>query len=210
MLGIPAVATAQTQIINFVNPRILTRDLWNVSYEYRPAGSQSSYGVMNALYFHALGLDYTGVKFGPFYRYYFQDVKTESETAAKPENGKPKNRDSMYTQFKAVGGFFDSDVRYTRWEDVQYEEDLSRIDDRQAYIAFGGGWGFGYQYIIKEKIDLDFYMGFQWIRQDVSRTLQKGTYIYDYNKIKGVYTNPWYTWGPGSFFEIRMSMGLVL
>ena len=210
MLGIQAVSTAQTQIVNFVNPRILARDLWNMSYEYRPEGSQSSYGVMNALYYHSLksSLDYTGLKFGPFYRYYFQDSKTEF--VGKPEKDKPRNRGSMYTQFKAVGGFFDSEVRYTRWNDEKYKEDVLRTDDRQAYFIFGGGWGLGYQYIIKEKIDFDIFMGFQWIRQNVSRTIQKGNLIYDYNKIGGTHVNPWYSWGPGSFFEIRMSFGLVL
>lgn len=200
ILSLPFICKSQTYIINFINPRLITKDLWNVSFEYRPTTGMRSYGINNSLYFNSLEPKYNGIKISPFISFRMPGLAVNKEKVSS----------NFYGKLKLTTGFFNSKVKYYRYDDPVDKSVVSHYV-KNNYFVGGIGASIGFQAILKNLISLDFSIGTQYVYQFVERSVtlaNKTTYVYS---LEGddFHINRWYSWDPGSMVEVRIGMGLV-
>jgi hypothetical protein len=132
---------------------------------------------------------FTGIKFSPYYRYYFWRNKTN-------------------------GGFVEGKISYGNFdfEDINYfevpshdDEDAKSFSETSNSLGFGGSFGWMI-HSTRSPVVLNFSLGVQYF----SLNVPKNKYIEEY----GGYLRPyevddlfWYMFGPGRVIEIKFMIG---
>ena len=156
-------------------------------------GFKHAVGISGSYYFHGVGStlftsssEYTGFKAVPFYRFYiFRKIKM-----------------SFFMEGKIPAGYFDfSHLFYAYKNDNRYGEFY-----KENFWSTGFASGVGFSFILPKTRHgiISFTAGFQIFSMHVPQT----KWNEHYNTLE-VLDGWWYFYGPGSVFEMKISVGRI-
>jgi len=148
-------------------------------------------GLHFSWYFHGVGAtmnvpssEYTGIKFSPYYRYYFfRSI-----------------RRNFFVEGQFSAGHFDfSKLYYGYIGDARYGEFY-----KDSFLTYGLGLGIGFSFVMpKTKHGIvNLYSGFRYFPMRVEEFKSSEHY-----GSLGVVDSWWYFYGPGSIVELKLTLG---
>lgn len=187
------LAFAQDNIFS-VAPLGLVRQKMEIKYEKILLNGELSVGSHLAIYafeYKNSNVPYNGFKFSPFVRFYF---KCNAPMGS-------------FFQLKGTVGNFTSDVRYTSIHSISAD----CINVHTNFSTAGLEIDFGRQWIIREKISFDFYLGVQLLTLPLPNEHEVGGRMYERSEgsmfLPG--TSSWWFGGPGSLINGSISCGFA-
>lgn len=171
-----SVAFSQVRVVTVAPLGLVNK--FRIKYEQQLNSKDISLGTYFNIYYGY----FEGVRIDPFIRFYFFS----------------ENLKGLYLQLKMMGGFFQSNLEYKCYRQV----DTLSTKKMTSFSLLGGGPAVGYQWYIHGKIPIDAFVGFNLSKMNAPTSILKDNQRYE------LYDDAfWYITGPGSIFHFHIGIG---